>query len=502
MILDELHALSPPSAATCWRSISRGSARLAPGTIRIGLSATVARPERAARLSRAAAEPEARHPPRRPDRRRRWRQAATSRMLETEQPLPWAGHTDPLCRARDLRGHQGAPAVAAVRQHAQPGRAAVPGALAINEDNLPIALHHGSLDAAQRRKVEAAMAAGRARAPWCATSTLDLGIDWGDVDLVINVGAPKGASRLIQRIGRANHRLDEPSQGAAGAVQPLRGAGMPRGARRGEAGDQDAVPHPDRRARRAGPARAGAWPARRRSMPTRFTAKCAPPQPYATCRAAISIACVDFVATGGYALTRLRALRRDCGRRATAACALAHPRIAQQYRMNVGTIVDAPMIKMRLVGARGAAQAPGTAARLAGGRVLGEIEEYFVDQLQRRRHVRLRRRGAALRRHAGHRRLRLAHLRPPSRRSPPMRAASFRSRRIWPSRVREHAGRPRQWRRCPSRLPSGWRSSSARSIAAGRRRGAGRDLPARQPALLVVATRSRAGSPTRRSACC
>ncbi len=44
------------------------------------------------------------------------------------------------------------------------------------------------------------------------TSTLDLGIDWGDIDLVVNVGAPKGASRLAQRIGRANHRLDDPSK--------------------------------------------------------------------------------------------------------------------------------------------------------------------------------------------------------------------------------------------------------------------------------------------------
>ena len=81
----------------------------------------------------------------------------------------------------------------------------------VNDDSLPIALHHGSLDAARRRKVEAAMAAGALKAVVC-TSTLDLGIDWGDVDLVINVGAPKGASRLIQRVGRANHRLDEPSQ--------------------------------------------------------------------------------------------------------------------------------------------------------------------------------------------------------------------------------------------------------------------------------------------------
>ena len=81
----------------------------------------------------------------------------------------------------------------------------------INDDNLPIALHHGSLAPEQRRKVEAAMARGSLRAV-VATSSLDLGVDWAAVDLVIQVGAPKGASRLIQRIGRANHRLDEPSR--------------------------------------------------------------------------------------------------------------------------------------------------------------------------------------------------------------------------------------------------------------------------------------------------
>src|SRR5437763_15291059 len=78
----------------------------------------------------------------------------------------------------------------------------------INEDVLAIALHHGSLDVAQRRKVEDAMTRGRLRAVVC-TSSLDLGIDWGDVDLVVNVGAPKGSSRLLQRIGRANRRIDE-----------------------------------------------------------------------------------------------------------------------------------------------------------------------------------------------------------------------------------------------------------------------------------------------------
>src|SRR6202008_253939 len=82
----------------------------------------------------------------------------------------------------------------------------------INEDNLPIALHHGSLDVGQRRRVEKAMETNSLRAV-VATSTLDLGIDWGDVDLVVHVGAPKGASRLAQRIGRANHRMDEPPKG-------------------------------------------------------------------------------------------------------------------------------------------------------------------------------------------------------------------------------------------------------------------------------------------------
>src|SRR5437764_13403810 len=81
-----------------------------------------------------------------------------------------------------------------------------------NEKGLPIGIHHGSLSVEARRKVEAAMAAGKLRG-LVATASLDLGIDWGDVDLVVQMGAPKGSSRLLQRIGRANHRLDEPSKG-------------------------------------------------------------------------------------------------------------------------------------------------------------------------------------------------------------------------------------------------------------------------------------------------
>ncbi|MCC6736443.1 MAG: hypothetical protein IT534_09995, partial [Bauldia sp.] len=132
-------------------------------------------------------------------------------ILDSEEHIPWAGHT-----ARYAFGD----ILAAIARHKMSlvfvntrsqAELIFQELWRINSESLPIALHHGSLDAGQRRKVEGAMAAGELRAVVC-TSTLDLGIDWGDVDLVINVGAPKGASRLAQRIGRANHRLDEPSE--------------------------------------------------------------------------------------------------------------------------------------------------------------------------------------------------------------------------------------------------------------------------------------------------
>ncbi|WP_295499119.1 DEAD/DEAH box helicase, partial [Sphingorhabdus sp. EL138] len=80
-----------------------------------------------------------------------------------------------------------------------------------NEPKFPIGIHHGSLSVEARRKVEGAMAEGKLRALVC-TSSLDLGVDWGNVDCVIQMGAPKGSSRLLQRIGRSNHRMDEPSK--------------------------------------------------------------------------------------------------------------------------------------------------------------------------------------------------------------------------------------------------------------------------------------------------
>src|SRR4029077_13639355 len=133
-------------------------------------------------------------------------------MLDSAGRLPWAGHSAAHAYGEGyalIKCHKTTLVFVNTRSQAE---RIFQDLWRMNDDNLAIALHHGSLDVAQRRKVEAAMAAGRLRAVVC-TSSLDLGVDWGDVDLVVNVGAPKGASRIVQRIGRANHRMDEPSKG-------------------------------------------------------------------------------------------------------------------------------------------------------------------------------------------------------------------------------------------------------------------------------------------------
>ena len=248
----------------------------------------------------------------------------------------------------------------------------------INDDNLAIALHHGSLDVAQRRKVEDAMAAGRLRAVVC-TSSLDLGIDWGDVDLVINVGAPKGSSRLLQRIGRANHRLDEPSRGVlvpANRFEVLECRAA-----------IDAVAD---NAQDTPPLRTGALDVLAQHVLGRACG-----EPFLADellrRSAHGRALRGAHARGFRRGARFRRDRRLCaqeptsasprsGRARTAAGASRNPRVAQHYRLNVGTIVEADMLKVRLVRSRGAGGGyAGGVAR--GGRLLGEIEEYFIETL-------------------------------------------------------------------------------------------------------------------------
>jgi ATP-dependent Lhr-like helicase len=241
-----------------------------------------------------------------------------------------------------------------------------------NEDALPIALHHGSLEAGQRRKVESAMAAGNLRCVVC-TSTLDLGIDWGNVDLVINVGAPKGASRLAQRIGRANHRMDEPSRALLVPANRFEVMECTVALEASTTGAQD-TPRP-----KAGSLDVLAQHVLGVACAAPFDAdalhdEIASAAPYTELPRETFDRVVDFVATGGYALKsyeRFAKIRRG----SDGLWRITHPSVAQQYRLNVGTIVADPMLKVRL-----ASRKRGGPIGM-GGRVLGEVEEYFLETL-------------------------------------------------------------------------------------------------------------------------
>lgn len=376
VILDELHALVASKRGDLLALDLARLSTLAPDAIRIGLSATVARPSEL----RAFLQPQ--HEPRRATHLADL--VVTSggakpdiHLLTSENPLPWAGHTT-LYALHDIyaaiQAHRMSLLFVNTRMQAE---LLFHELWRINDANILIALHHGSLDATQRRKVEAAMAAGRLRAV-VATSTLDLGIDWGDVDLVINVGAPKGASRLIQRIGRANHRLDEPSKALLVPSNRFEVLECRAALDAALAGVQDVVLTRtgalDVLAQHVmGMAAAGPF------SPDDLYCEVTSAQPYAHLSRRDFDRVVDFVATGGYAL---RTYERFARLRPTGdgRLRIAHPRLAQQYRMNAGTIVDAPMLRVRLVGRR-ALPAPGRSDRLAGGRVLGEIDEMFMAEL-------------------------------------------------------------------------------------------------------------------------
>ncbi len=375
VIFDELHSLVVSKRGDL---LSLGLARLrklAPGLKTIGLSATVAEPDDLCAWlvsqepagSKNLADKIVVEGGAQPD----------LSILEPEEArVPWQGHTALYALPaiyEEIKAHKTTLLFVNTRWQAELLFSEL---WRVNEDSLAIALHHGSLDRGQRRKVEAAMVAGKLRAV-VATSTLDLGIDWGDVDLVVHVGAPKGASRLAQRIGRANHRMDEPSKGIL--VPGNRFEVLECRA----ALDANYLGHQDTPPLRDGTldvlcqhilGMAVAEPFDAVTLHEEITSAAS----YRDLSWETFERAVDFVATGGYALRsyeRYAKIRRrkdgpDKGR-----WGITHPRIAQQYRLNVGTIIEQPMLRVRL----GKPRAGGV---VRGGRVLGQIEEYFLEQLR------------------------------------------------------------------------------------------------------------------------
>ncbi len=358
VVIDEVHAFAPTKRGDLLSLALTRLHQLAPQALRAGLSATIA--DEAAYLrwltpQNAKASQTA--------RLLRGTSGAPAQIsiLLPEGRIPWSGHA-----ARH--------SVGAVYELIKANRLTLvfvntrgiaerifQDLWSINADNLPIGLHHGSLDFDQRQRVEAAMATGKLKAI-VATSSLDLGLDWGDVDLVVQMGAPKGSARLLQRIGRANHRLDEPSRAvlvpgnrfeyleAQAAIDAVADGTLDSDGF--GTGSLDVLAQ-----HLMGMACAAAFRA------DDMFAEVISAAPYANLQRQTFDDVLGFIVNGGYALgayDKFKRLRLD----ADGFYHIAHPRLILQHRLNAGTIVEAPTLTVRL-----------------GFKPLGKIEEWFAGQL-------------------------------------------------------------------------------------------------------------------------
>lgn len=232
----------------------------------------------------------------------------------------------------------------------------------VNELKLPIGVHHGSLSLEARRRAEQAMADGKLRA-LVATASLDLGVDWGDVDCVIQMGAPKGSSRLLQRIGRANHRLDEASEAVlvpGNRFEYLEARAALDAVEQGEL-DPDIF-------------RPGALDVLAQHV---MACACAAPfdaaemlhevrgaLPYSALEQEVFERVLSFIADGGYSLRAYDKFKR-LTRGQDGLWRVTKPAFIAQHRLNAGIIVEAPMLDVRF----------------KNGRKLGKIEEGFGSTL-------------------------------------------------------------------------------------------------------------------------
>ncbi|MCV6586924.1 MAG: ligase-associated DNA damage response DEXH box helicase [Marinibacterium sp.] len=358
IVIDEIHALAESKRGDQLMLALGRLQRLCPGLRRVGLSATVDDPQAIAHLMARHPDPcailEADPGP-----------APDIAMLHTDAAPPWSGggaaHAIPAVLDQ-IRAHRTTLIFHNTRAQAE---IFFHNLWLANDDGLPIGIHHGSLDRQQRERVEAAMVRGDLRAIVC-TGSLDLGIDWGDVDLVIQIGAPKNVKRLVQRIGRANHRYNAPSKAllvpanrfevveCVAALQAVRDGTLD-GDRRGP-GPRDVLCQHILITAAAGPFDADALYAEITSVGA-----------YATLSRAAFDDCLAFCATGGYALRAYDQWQR-LKQQPDGQWALRDPRAAQRIRMNIGTIQDTDTLKVRL-------------KRTRGGKPLGEIEEAFAASL-------------------------------------------------------------------------------------------------------------------------
>ncbi|HYZ48049.1 MAG TPA: ligase-associated DNA damage response DEXH box helicase, partial [Sphingomonas sp.] len=359
IVIDEVHALATGKRGDLLSLAMARLQRIAPALRRVALSATVADPDgyrawlapdgdiEAVALVQGekGAEP-------------------NISILIPEDRIPWAGHSGRYAAAQvmaEIETHRTTIVFCNTRSLAE---LIFQDLWTVNELKLPIGVHHGSLSREARRKVELAMAEGRLRA-LVATASLDLGVDWGDVDCVIQMGAPKGASRLVQRVGRANHRLDEPSEAILVPGNRFEYLEARAALDAVETGDLDTDSF-----------RPGALDVLAQHI---MACACAAPfdaaelldeirsaLPYSALTDELFERVLGFIESGGYALRAYDRFKR-LTKGPDGKWRVSHPKFVTQHRLNAGIIVEATMLNVRF----------------KNGRLLGKVEEGFAATLSR-----------------------------------------------------------------------------------------------------------------------
>lgn len=357
IVVDEVHAFATEKRGDLLALAMARLQRIAPGLRRVALSATVADPDGyrawlapdgdidavSLVLGEKGADPDI-------------------AILLPEGRVPWSGHSGvyaiPQVMA-EIETHRTTIVFCNTRGLAE---LVFQNLWKVNDLKLPIGVHHGSLSLEARRKAEQAMADGKLRA-LVATASLDLGVDWGDVDCVIQMGAPKGSSRLLQRIGRANHRLDESSEAVLVPGNRFEYLEARAALDAVDAGELD----PDN-------FRAGALDVLAQHV---MGVACAAPfdagdlldevrgaLPYSALEAETFDRVLNFIADGGYSLRAYDRFKR-LTRTPDGLWRVTKPAFIAQHRLNAGIIVEAAMMDVRF----------------KNGRRLGKVEEGFGTQL-------------------------------------------------------------------------------------------------------------------------
>ncbi|MBB3877630.1 ligase-associated DNA damage response DEXH box helicase [Sphingomonas pseudosanguinis] len=357
IVVDEVHAFATGKRGDLLSLCMARLQRIAPAMRRVALSATVADPDgyRAwlapdgdiDAVGLVTGEPGA--PP-------------DISILLPEDRIPWAGHSGRYAASQVMRVIEANRTTILFCNTRSLAELIFQDLWKANDKSLPIGVHHGSLSLEARAKVEAAMADGQLRA-LVATASLDLGVDWGDVDCVIQMGAPKGSSRLLQRIGRANHRLDESSRAILVPGNRFEYLEARAALDAVEAGELD----PDL-------FRPGAL-----DVLAQHVMACACAAPFEQgalldeIRSAMPYSALDdetfervlrFIADGGYALKAYDRFKRLV-QQPDGTWRVTHPQFVAQHRLNAGIIVEATMLKVRF----------------RNGRQLGRVEEGFAATL-------------------------------------------------------------------------------------------------------------------------